>query len=83
MAVELAPALWRGAAFDRSEAAGVTALKIVAVTCVILGGGSRKRLDAWLLLRCWIVPYQSWRRLQVVATPRNVRGSRLPTPANY
>ena len=72
---------WRGAAFDRSQTAGVTTRKIVALPCVTLGGGSRKRLGVWLLGKFRIL--EATKTLQVVAASRNVRGSRPPRRADY
>lgn len=72
---------WRGAAFDRSQTAGVITRKMVALPCVTLGGGSRKCLGAWLLGKFRIL--EETETLQVVAASRNVRGSRPPRHADY
>ena len=48
----------------------------MALPCVTLGGGSRKRLGVWLLGKFRIL--EATETLQVVAASRNVRGSRPP-----
>ena len=56
------------------------ARKILALPNVVLAGGSRERLNAWIARAVFYRSDQT-KTLQVVATSGDVRGSRLPTHA--